>query len=345
MNTKKLFAALAVVALAAGVTACNTSTGKSSDVERISVTSEKVTDIETSFPGQLLVSDAIIIWSEPFNSKGNYAHILDKASGNELGSMLKTGQGPDEMISPNLSMMNDNKVMAYGGDGKQFIISVDSVLQGKEYIVERLSNQRLMSTQIIPVSDMENVHFDLNEAAPFVAVNNRTSEVTAFGHYPFDEEIKDKSPFQGILKYNNARKKLVYSTFLFPYIAVYSNNNGNYSIHEERLAEVDYRVVDGLLRYNAERRGASELAISKDYIITLERDREFDSTDDRQIGRDITKMPQTVFIYDYDLNLLSIVNLGMPVGRLAANQDDNVLYFIGANPDFAIEKVNLDQLH
>ncbi|MFQ7087864.1 MAG: hypothetical protein ACLRTD_26045 [Bacteroides sp.] len=57
--------------------------------------------------------------------------------------------------------------------------------------------------------------------------------------------------------------------------------------------------------------------MTKDYIVTLERDREVDPLDERTVGRNASK-PRTVFVYDYDGKLLKIVNLGMPV-RIAAD--------------------------
>lgn len=47
------------------------------------------------------------------------------------------------------------------------------------------------------------------------------------------------------------------------------------------------------------------------------------------------------FVYDYDGKLLKIVNLGMPVMRIAADGRSNALYVIGVNPDFALAKYDL----
>lgn len=52
-------------------------------------------------------------------------------------------------------------------------------------------------------------------------------------------------------------------------------------------------------------------------------------------------VPRTVFVYDYDGKLLKIVNLGMPVMRIAADGRSNALYVIGVNPDFALAKYDL----
>ena len=81
--------------------------------------------------------------------------------------------------------------------------------------------------------------------------------------------------------------------------------------------------------------------MSKDYIITLERDRDRDPIDESTVGRDVSKCPHTVFLYDYDGNLVKIVDLGIPVMRIAADCQDNVLYAIGADPDYILVKYEL----
>lgn len=77
------------------------------------------------------------------------------------------------------------------------------------------------------------------------------------------------------------------------------------------------------------------------YIITLERDRETDPMDETTVRRDISKCPRTVFLYDYTGRLLKIVDVGMPIMRIAANRNSNVLYMIGGNPDYVLAKCEL----
>ena len=46
------------------------------------------------------------------------------------------------------------------------------------------------------------------------------------------------------------------------------------------------------------------MALTKDFIVAIQRDYEEDPTDESRVGRDIGKLPQTLFVYDYDGNLL-----------------------------------------
>ena len=81
--------------------------------------------------------------------------------------------------------------------------------------------------------------------------------------------------------------------------------------------------------------------MSKDYIIALQRDYTVDDMDERKVGRDVSKCPRTVFLYDYDGNLRKIVDLGIPVMRIAADHRSNVLYAIGADPEYLLVKFEL----
>lgn len=48
--------------------------------------------------------------------------------------------------------------------------------------------------------------------------------------------------------------------------------------------------------------------------------------DETTVGRDASKCPHTVFLYDYEGHLIKIVDLGMPIMRIAADRTSNVLY-------------------
>ena len=48
-----------------------------------------------------------------------------------------------------------------------------------------------------------------------------------------------------------------------------------------------------------------------------------------------------IFLYDYDGNLVKIVDLGIPVMRIASEEQSNTLYAIGVNPDFVLVKYEL----
>ena len=104
---------------------------------------------------------------------------------------------------------------------------------------------------------------------------------------------------------------------------------------------VMYNITDDDIIFDRKVKGANDVCMSKDYIITLERDRERDPMDESTVRRDISKCPRTVFLYDYAGNLLKIVDVGMPIMRIAAGNNSNTLYIIGGNPDYVLAKCEL----
>ena len=52
--------------------------------------------------------------------------------------------------------------------------------------------------------------------------------------------------------------------------------------------------------------------------------------------RDLSKVPNTIFVYDYNFNLKKIINMSMPILRIAAKGDSNTLYAIGIDLETTI---------
>jgi hypothetical protein len=339
MKTRKyaLYASLMMLL----ITSC-VQTDKYAKTERVKIIPTILSEIETSFPGELIVVDNYLLWTSPFNSEKSI-HVVDKSSGKELCSFLHKGQGPDEMMNPNLALMQNGDLLSYSMGRKEiFQLSIDSALQEKSYIVAKLPNPHPMSSRIIPVDSLENIYFDLTAPKPFIFVHSQTNASYSFGVFPFKDSITNKlSAYQGSIAYNASRKTLVYATFEIPYLATYTMKAGKFVLNKRFLANKSHRVINGKLHDEGSRRGATALALSKDYIITIERDRKYDQTNEASVGRDINKLPHTVFVYDYNLHPIKIINMGIPLIRIAANTASDTLFFIGANPEFVVGKINI----
>ena len=142
--------------------------------------------------------------------------------------------------------------------------------------------------------------------------------------------------------YNHSRDALVYASSEMPYLALYKKTERGFT--QEWAVGADesyYDLVNGNVRFDWKRRGIREVCLSKDYIIGLQRDYSVDDTDERKVGRDVNKCPRTVFLYDYEGNLRKIVDLGIPVMRIASDHRSNVLYAIGADPEYILVKFEL----
>jgi len=220
-----------------------------------------------------------------------------------------------------------------------FFMAVDNL--DREYISFKKDESGTI-TRIIPESKKALITFDPQQAVPFRFINKENGQTEAFGKLPFSEKVEDGySVFQGQLAYHPQRKALIYTTFSFPYIALYKKENGKYNLSKEVLLTNDCKVTGGNLIFDKSKKGIGELALTKDYIVTLQRDTEADQTDERSVGRDFNKLPHTVFLYNYDLELKRIINIGMPILRLSADPTDNLVYAITINPDFTIIKFKI----
>lgn len=333
----RIYNALLVVFILA--TSC--SKNKTNEIERSAITVDVVSrDIETVMPGQLIRSENFILWTDPFNAE-NIVHVLNPVSGYDIKQLVSVGGAPNEFATPQIVNYPNNCLLVYDLNAdKQIVFSLDSVVQNKQAVLKKTTQSLKNITRFIPLNEQQSISFDPTQKQPFAFATNGQNDT--FGKLPFLEKTNDSYIyFQGEIAYHPKRECVVYTTFLFPYIAVYQKEKSRFQLYKESLFSDECFVSGGKLSYNKQIRGVGDLALTFDYIVTLERDRKMDQTDEETVGRDFTKLPHTVFLYDYDLNLVKILDLGMPILRLAASPQNNQLYAIGVNPDFVLIKCEL----
>ncbi|WP_291601403.1 hypothetical protein [Bacteroides sp.] len=87
--------------------------------------------------------------------------------------------------------------------------------------------------------------------------------------------------------------------------------------------------------------------VTKDHIVSINRDKEAAQTvdlDSENIDRRLfSKAPHHIFVYDYEFNLVKIVDVCMSVFKIAADCSSNKVFLIGANPDFCIGTFAISQ--
>lgn len=309
-------------------------------VERISVPVTIVNDsIETVMPGELFLTENYILWTAPINSD-MFVHVLDRKSGKEVGKIAKIGQGPDEFVTPSIAVLPKDELFIYDLNSERTgILSIPVSLENVEAF-EHGKMERTNITNFLFLNSDESITFSPSEQPPFSFIRNKNS--LSFGKLPVEGDITEPyHHFQGKIAYNPKKKQLVYSAFSLPYFTIYSKKKNSFEQIKEVLLSDEYEIKNGIFSYHGARGGAKELALTSKYIVTLERDREFDDTDERKVGRDFTKLSHTVFLYDYDLQLKKIINLGAPILRLTADVGTNTLYAIIVNPDFMLVKCEL----
>jgi len=323
------------------INACTNSKFKQEfDVQRYSINKLQVIcdSIESVMPGEMYVSGDYLLWTDPINSD-KFVHILDIETGKEIGKEAQRGEGPLEFISPKIEIMPNNKFYIYDlFSGRDAVFSIDSCVTGKNAILQTKINEIKDMTSFTFMGNEDMIVFCPSSKEPFT----RTKQKQTFGKLPFKGDISNSyDHFQGIVKYNPLNGCLYYSTFKFPYFALYQKEDNFFKLKKEELRTNEYKIKDNNLLYSGSKRGPIGVTLTSDYIVTIENDPKEEATDYFKIGRDLTKLPHTVCIYDYDLQLRKVINLGMPVVRLASSQKDNTLYFLGVNPDFILYKIEL----
>ena len=293
-------------------------------------------EIASMMPGTLHVTENYFVWTDPMSVQ-NQAHVLDKATAEEVGSLIDIGQGPDEYIAPIYTVGEGNTLLACDISRKQIgYYALDSLRAKGNPLLKREDADIFAAIRVIEIEDGKFLTFDLMKEKPFIY------EGKAFGKDPLDLNYENKYDIlQGNVAYNPENKRLVYSTISFPYLAVYQKTDTGFDLLAESPKDFEYTLSENEIHLDGKRIGASELTLTRDYIVTLQRDYAKDNTDETTVGRDVDKRPTTLFVYDYALNLKEIVNLNMPVMRITSETKSNTIYLIGVQDDFILGKVEL----
>lgn len=308
------------------------------ETERITMEPTIVYDnIESRMPGMLMVCGEFAVWTDPFVTEGQ-SHILDLKEKKEIGKFVNVGNGPKEFITPAFSLSDDKELIVHDMNGdKMAIYAIGNAQEGQELAGSFFDKKTQGLTRLIKIGNNDFISFDPNSTFPFQTANGHN-----FGKYPFGNEIDNNyNVSQGNIAYNPDKKIFVYSTISFPYMAAYKKEKDKFELLWEQKGDLDYSISENKIVLDKKKKGSMELALTKDYIVTLQRDYQSDPTNEAKVGRDFTKLPQTLFLYDYKSNLRKIVDLGMPVLRIAADIKNNVVYAIVVNPDFMIAKCEL----
>lgn len=316
---------------------------KSTEVERITATPVELNaGIESMMPGSLLVTSDYILWTNPFHAEKNI-HILDRKTGLELGQMLSIGEGPDELITPSSIIVPGNRVYALDMNShKQFLLSVDSALSGAPVILERYVMNRTHLSHMSMIDDSRIVFLDPGGDSPFILTRIDGTSSTTFGQFPLAGKIANGYDiFQGQMVYHPQKGILLYSTIQFPYMALYQKENESFRLICETPPFTDYGIVDGKIKVESSAPRPVDLAFTSDYIVAIQRDPQKEPPVGQSSGRDFSKLPHTICLYDFDLQLKKVIDLGMPVLRLAADPLANTVWFIGVNPDFTLYRCEL----
>ena len=313
----------------------------STEIERLTLSpSSTIQDsLFTQLPGSLILCNNYLVWEDPFNPN-YFLHVVDINAKKEIGTMGLIGRGPKEFITPLSISSIGNKIFTYDlNQNKQAYYSIDSMLANKDPFILLPSYPIDDCLDITQISDNEFIYIYPQKNEPLQWIHS-ISSISSFGNCPIKEELNSYyAALQGTIKYNPYNHKLIYCTRRFPYIALYEKKDTTFYITwEKKSSQKDYKIEKGEIHFTDNNEVPSGITMTKDYIIILQQDNDMKLQPIKQTGgiRDLSKVPNTIFVYDYNFNLKKIINMGMPILRVAAKGDSNTLYAIGIDLDFCI---------
>ena len=318
---------------------------KNADVQRISSqVYEVVSDsIYTRMPGTILYQDGILYWEDP-TSFENFIHAVDIKKKTEVVAFGNMGEGPNDFSVANLSLSPDGGLFI--NDSNKPLESLYKVDGTSVIFSSSKYNHDSNATSLIHLNGNEILYLCPDGEKLFCVNKGGDSEQT-FGERPIKDEMSNAyNVFQGKIAYHTARKILVYSSFNFPYLSVYSRlGEGDWSSVKELKGDWDYTISEGKLRFSTDsKKGAMELALTDDYIVLLQRDTKVEGSLSKQEmkGRNVASLPHSLFVYDYDLNLKKIINMPFPMLRLCGDYQSNTVYAMSVNPEYELISIDLN---
>ncbi len=322
---------------------CSESYNKYKNIERDFLEPEIINDaLFTKFPGNLIVNDKYAVLENPFSNEF-FMQIYDINTGEMLGNAGEIGRGPSEFTTAKIEFINQDSVFVFdlNRENHAGLISIKSVIKDNYGFkpLPNLINQDI--SNICLLKKDKHIYFNPNFNTPFTLVENGI-EKGSFGNTPIKKDIiNGYNVFQGNVAYNPENKLLIYTTSAFQYMAIYKNTDSSFELKNETTNIELGKIVKDELIVDKKQKGISALALTKDYIVCLQRDYTSDDIDETTVGRDFTKIPKTVFLYNYNGELKKIIDLKYPVIRIAANYYNNNLYAIILNDEFQLVEYSL----
>lgn len=317
------------------------SKNKKQELERVSnVTYTTITDsIYSSMPGKIAALNGRVYWHDATEAD-NFIHVVDASSGKEVHSFGNMGDGPNDFVMPIPSVSSEGFYLSDLQKGIEhlYVFDKDGTCHVNRGNLEKNSEATKMlhagkSTTIALTPGAENLFK--------VSCSGKTE---AGGKFPFSEKVGNAFYlYQGNVGYNANRNKLVYSNMSFPYLATYSLDGCKLSLDKELSEKIDYTIQDGnLVRDKDAKRGAMELALTKNHIVTLDRDVVVEGERPKGASpRDPSTLPHSLFVYDYELNLTHILNMPFPILRICGDLQGDVVYAIVLAPEYKLIQINI----
>ncbi len=330
----KYFSPIVTVALAFSLLSCSSST---KEIERVPVKCTMLAEgLYTKFPGTLLVDDKYIIMQDPFTDDG-LIKLYDRNNGEMITQIGHAGKGPEEFVTSNLHNVFNGQLFASDmGGAKKAIAILDSIPQKRQpFKFSRWGEDGMNTAQMIAPG--EYLIHDFSGKQPFRIINEVGENIQEpFGKWLIEGAYDDQ---QGTLRYLPGKNIFVYAMFDNPYIAMYQRSGKGFELTwENQFGGLNYTLGNNRIKWGDDQEiGINDVAFLKDYIACLRRE----ALVKDHAGRDISKLPRTLYLFDYKGQLVKICELEHPTLRIAADGKSNTLYAINVPDEFCIVKYEL----
>jgi hypothetical protein len=328
------------------LSACTHRTGEVVTVRKNIPVSAVIADsLYLSFPGELRVTSAHILLETPFNSDG-FLKVYDRKTGEETDWLGKVGGGPEEWITPALGNVVGDRLMIFDLNQQKYVLAdagtmyreISEAGAMKKTDIRRPAGLVFADDRLLVVADYAEMPFKLLT----------DGKILPCGHYPFAETgANARDRFQGSLAVHPEKRIMAYSMIENPYLALYHIQSGGLEpVWEKQCGEPDYSVSEGQLRWGARQpAGFTEVTFTRDYVACLTKEAKNSENTVTLLlrGREMKIPLQSVFLFDYDGNLLYQLEPDTHIIRLASDTGSNLLYAVSIHPDFRIVTFDLDK--
>lgn len=288
----------------------------------------------------LFVLNNNIIWYD-LSTSDNFFHILNREDGEKVYSAGKTGHEAIEYASPFVNkIIWNNRLFVYDlmGYTKQYF-AVDCLKDGGDGFIKLSKEDSVIRDKGYDMRLEDSVYIAFNtkkEEAPYRLYSNGIEK--NFGEYILKNE---KQHFYPITLYNPEKKLLVMGSGPVNYFCCYKKVGDGFKLMWENRRHYVYGKHNGDIVFDNSRRGIYGMVLTKDFIVAIQRDYENDRTSETAVLKDLSLLPQTLFVYDYDGKLHKIINFKVPITSIAGDIKTNTIYAIYADPDFRLGKTVL----
>ncbi len=306
-------------------------------VERVS--SQFVTVFDSIFSTNIqnmIYTGKYLVWNSIRETP--ILHIIDPNIGKEIVSLGSIGNGPHEFISPMLKKYNRDTIYVCDPNTlKQRLIPIHSNFNDSMFVsMPDLTINSIVENKLF-IDNKSFITYSLDiDKSPFKYVSDRES--FSFGKHPLNLEYKITPSLVSYLTYNYDKEVLVCFFTYFPYMAIYQKKDNSFELVNEISQQVDYSVENDYVTFHSDCLGAVDVALTKDYIVSVEYD--YNNGDDVVLNGnpDDFKYPHCLFVRDYKGTLLKIVDFDFQIKSISGDCENNDIYCLVQNPEYQIIK-------